>query len=180
MRKEYGKALRSLFSSQMTRAASHFEAVKVKSVFFSPGDRAWRWQANERLHCWIVLSPSKKDYDEFTVLIGWSRRARYPELSMVPCAELPTPGREEFAREEYLTRLPYLWGDDDQWWVVKEFRAAQSVAELAASLQPIPPSEARDAVDPQVRDPIGKIVEIGLPYLEALSHVVTDGPTARR
>jgi len=74
MRKEYGKALRTLFSSEMKRAVSNFEEVKVKSSYFWPGDRAFRWQATGHLHCWIVLSPSKKDYDEFTVLIGWSKR----------------------------------------------------------------------------------------------------------
>lgn len=174
MRKEYGKALRALFAAEMKRAASHFEEVKVKSVYFWPGDRAYRWQATDRLHCWIVLSPSKKDYDEFTVLIGWSRQGRYPELSMVPCAEHPTPNRGEFAREEYLTRLPYLWGNEDRWWVVKEFRAPQSVADLEASVQPIPASEAREAVAPLVKDAISKIEETGLPYLEALSRAVVD------
>ena len=128
----------------------------MKSVYFWPGDRAYRWQATDQVHCWIVLSPSKKDYDEFTVLIGWSRQGRYPELSMVPCAEYPTPNRGEFAREEYLTRLPYLWGNEDRWWVVKEFHAPQSVADLEASLQPIPPSEARDAVAPLVKDAISR------------------------
>jgi len=171
MRKEYGKALRSLFSSEMKRAVSDFEEVKVKSVYFWPGDRAYRRQATEQLHCWIVLSPSKKDYDEFTVLIGWSKRARYPELNMVPCAEHPTPSRDEFEQEEYFTRLPYLWGNEDKWWVVKEFRASETLADLEAGLQPISPSEAREAVAPLVRDAITMIKEKGLPYLQELSRV---------
>jgi hypothetical protein len=174
MRKEYGKALRSLFASEMKRTAGHFEEVKVKSIYFWPGDRAYRWQATEQLHCWIVLSPSKKDYDEFTVLIGWSKQARYPEISMVPCAEHPTPNRDEFAREEYFTRLPYLWGKEDKWWVVKEFCASQTLEELEASLQPVPPSEAKEAVAPLVRDAVNKIKEMGIPYLEELFRVETD------
>jgi hypothetical protein len=174
MRKEYGKALRTLFAEQMKQTVPHFEEVKVKSMYFWPGDRAYRWQANDQLHCWIVLSPSKKDYDEFTVLIGWSKQGRYPELGMVPCAEQPTPNRDEFANEEYLTRLPYLWTDEDRWWVVKKFRAPKSVAEIEASLKPILATEAKETVAPLVRNAIGKIQEFGLPYLEALSRVVTD------
>lgn len=168
MRKEYGKALRALFSSEMKRVASHFEEVKVKSMYFWAGDRAYRWQAADQLHCWIVLSPSKKDYDEFTVLIGWSKQGRYPELSMVPCVEAPTPNRGEFNNQEYLTRLPYLWTNVDKWWVVKKFRAPTSVTELEASLKPILASEAREAVAPLVCDVISKIKEIGIPYLEEL------------
>ncbi len=153
---------------------SDFEEVKVKSIYFWPGDRAYRWQATEQLNCWIVLSLSKKGYDEFTVLIGWSKQARYPELSMVPCAEHPTPNRDEFEKEEYFTRLPYLWGNEDKWWVVKEFRASQTLAELEASLQPISPSEAKKAVEPLVRDAVLMIKEKALPYLEELSRVETD------
>lgn len=168
MRKEYGKALRTLFASEMKQAASQFEEVKVKSIYFWPGDRAYRWEVTDRLHCWIVLSPSKKDHDEFTVLIGWSNKGRYPELSMIPCAEHPSPDRDEFEKEEYLTRLPYLWGKEDKWWVIKEFNAPLSVEEIEAGLQPIPSPEAREAVEPLVKDAIDKIKGAGLPYLEAL------------
>ena len=80
MRKEYGKALRILFAVQMKQVVGHFEQVRVESTYFWPGDRAYRWQASDQLHCWIVLSPSKKDYDQFTVLVGWSKQGRYPEL----------------------------------------------------------------------------------------------------
>ena len=174
MRKEYSKALRSLFSSEMKRAISHFEEVKVKSVYCWPGDRAYLWKATEQLHCWIVLSPNHKDYDEFTVLIGWSKQARYPELGMVPCAEYPTPNRDEFEREEYLTRLPYLWGNEDKWWVVQKFNASQTLKELEARLQPISSSEAIEAVAPLVRDAVHMIKDKGLPYLEELSYFETD------
>lgn len=106
MRKEYGKALRALFRAEMRRVASHFSETRVDSVFFFPGDRAYCWRATEQLHCWIILSPSKKDYDEFTVLIGWSKKARYPALSLG--LDYPTPERNEFDEDEYLTRLPFL------------------------------------------------------------------------
>jgi len=172
MRKEYGKALRTLFSKQMAKQLSQFEEIKINSIYFSPGDRAFRWKAADRLHCWIVLSPSKKDHDEFTVLIGWSKLGRYPELGMVPCAQMPTRFGDEFENEEYLTRLPYLWTDEDRWWVVKEFRPPSSLAEMQKDLEPVPAREAREAVAPLVHDAMEKIGKMGLPYLEAMSRQV--------
>jgi hypothetical protein len=179
MRKEYGQALRTLFAAEMRRVAPHFEAVRVKSRYFWPGDRAYRWRATERLHGWVVLSPSRKDYDAFTILIGWSRHARYPELNMVPCAELPTSSRDEFARDEYLTRLPYLWGQEDRWWVIREFDLRLTVAELEASLQPIPDVEAKASVAPGVVEAVSRIQTVGIPYLEELVRIET-GVSAKK
>ena len=173
MRKEYGQALRTLFAAEMRRVAPNFEAIKVKSRYFWPGDRAYLWRATETLYCWIVLNPSQKGHDEFTILIGWSRNARYPELSMVPCAEPPTPDRDEFARDEYLTRLPYLWGQDDQWWVVKEFKLRLTAAELEADLQPIPDVAAEACVAPCVIEAVSRIRTVGVPYLEEFVRVET-------
>jgi hypothetical protein len=169
MRKEYGKALHALFAAEMRRVTPHFEETKVTSVFFWPGDRAFCWQPTDGVVCWIVLSPSKKDYDEFTVLIGWSKHGRYPELSMVPCEKPPSPNRDEFDQGEYLTRLPYLVTQKDQWWVVEEFHVALSVADLEAKLAPIPPFKAQQAVAPLVSDAISQIEAIGIPYLEAFA-----------
>jgi len=61
MRKEYGKALRSLFTARMKAELPRFEETRVSSMYFWPGHRAFRWKASEQIHCWIVLSPSPKD-----------------------------------------------------------------------------------------------------------------------
>ena len=174
MRKEYGKALRTMFAAKMKAELRQFEEVKIKSLYFWPGDRAYRWIVNERLHCWIVLSPSKKDYDEFTVLVGWSKLGRYPELSMVPSPQLPNASRDEFNRDEYLARLPSLWTNIDSWWVVRKFRMPNSAADLAARIEPIPATTAREAVSPRVDDAILKIREFGVPYLEELARKFED------
>ncbi|MDM7997000.1 MAG: hypothetical protein QUT30_15120 [Acidobacteriota bacterium] len=165
MRKEYGKVLKRAFSACMKEIAPHFREIKVKSAHFWPGDRAYGWRINENVLCWIVLNPSQKDYDEFTILIGWSSRGRYPELSMVPCPEGPTAERGEFEKEEYLTRLPFLWSNEDKWWVIRQFAAPQSVDDLLAKMAPISDEEAERQVTPVVDDAIKKIAEIGLPYL---------------
>jgi hypothetical protein len=170
MRKEYSQALRKIFSRRMKEELPQFSETKVSSMYFWPGDRAYGWSVTDKLRCWIVLSPSKKDYDEFNILVGWSKLGRYPELSMVRCAEHPSPERREFKHDEYLTRLPYLWTDHDVWWVVKEFRPAQSVADLKVSLEPVSAAEAHHHVQPRVEDAIRKLNEYGIPYLKELCH----------
>jgi len=167
MRKEYGNALRKLFAAQMKQGLPRFGEVKVKSVYAAPGERAYRWIAREPIHCWIVLSPDPKDYDQFHVLIGWSKRARYPELSMIPSGLRPTPDRAEFAQDEYLIRLPDLWTPLDTPWVVREIRALTSVQDLQAGMAPISPDQALKDVAPLVNDAIERLKTYGLPYLEA-------------
>ncbi len=173
MRKEYGKALRKLFAEQMRETMPQFEAVKVQSMYFWPGDRAFRWAAGRNLTFWIVLSPDKKGREEFTLLVGWSRRGRYPELSVIPCPEGPSPERKEFASQEYLTRLPSLWTDRDVWWVVERLRVPRSISELQASLKPISAEAATAAVAPRVREAIAELQEHALPYFEELRSAVS-------
>lgn len=173
MRKEYGKAVRQLFAARMQEVAPQFEAAKVKAACFWPGQRAWRWRVTDNIVCWIVLSPSQKDYDEFTVLVGWSTSGGYPALTMVPSFELPDAAKTEFAQAEYLARLPFLWGKVDSWWVVREFRMARTVEELQASIAPIAEADALRQAAPLVDDAIDKLVAFGLPYLADFAAVVT-------
>jgi hypothetical protein len=170
MRKEYGKALRDAFAERMKTRFSQFQALTVRTQYFFPGDRAYRWIPREPVHCWIVLHPSKKDYDWFNVLVGWSRLARYPELGMVPCMEQPSAHRQEFENDEYLTRLPYLFdGGKDTWWEVRAFEPPTSLEELAKWVAPISVHEAREAVKPLVVDAMDKIAEYAVPYLRELA-----------
>lgn len=115
------------------------------------------------LCCWIVLSPSLKDYDEFTVMVGWSKYGRYPETGVIPCVS-PTPDHAEFSETDYLIRLPQLWSGED-FWVVKPFKAALTMDELQASIAPITRQEAETLVLPQVEAAFGKLMDTGLPYL---------------
>jgi len=68
-----------------------FEAVKVTSGPFWPGDHAYRWIVSEPRHCWLGLSPSKKADDTFTIRVGWSQWARDPALNRVRCSAYPSP-----------------------------------------------------------------------------------------
>jgi hypothetical protein len=169
MRKEYGKALRDEFWKGMKQRFPQFKEVQIDSSYFFPGDRAFRWIPCEPVHCWIILHPSKKDYDWFNVLVGWSRLARYPELSMVPCLEPPTPELLEPTQAEYLTRLPYFWNEgQDPWWEIRKSEIPASLEDLMKSLAPISAGEAKDAVKPLVNDALDRIAEYAIPYLQAL------------
>lgn len=165
MRKEYGTVLRRYFSKKMRETLPEFKEEKVQSAYLWPGQRAFGRLVAGSLQCWIVLSPSPKDYDEFTVLIGWSTLGRYPELSVIPSPQSPSPDRAEFSQPEYLTRLPQLWTQRDEWWVIQEFEPALTVEQMTARMAPIPAPAAEAKVIPRVDDAIGKLIAFGLPYL---------------
>ncbi|RRR70640.1 MAG: hypothetical protein EI684_13025 [Candidatus Viridilinea halotolerans] len=165
MRKEFSKALRTSFSKKMQTLVPQFHPEKVTSSYCWPGERAFCNRIDESLCCWIVLSPSPKDYDEFTLLLGWSIYGKYPETGVVPLLNLPTPDHKEFAQPEYLMRLPQLWTESDPWWVIKPFTVALTSAQLQASLTPLTQAETEVLVLPQVEAAFGKLLEVGLPYL---------------
>lgn len=165
MRKEFGKVLRDYFSTRMHSLAPEYAAEKVKSMYLWPGERAFRRRIDDSLHCWIVLSPSAKDYDEFTVMVGWSNHARYPELSVIPSPVSPAPDHAEFSQPEYLIRLPQLWSGED-YWVIKPFRGPLTIKQLQASILPVTKQEAEALVVPQVDSALSRLMETGLPYLK--------------
>ena len=165
MRKEYGKILRQSFSKLMKEKLPEFKEEKVHSNYIWPGQRAFSPSISQSIKCWIVLSPSLKDYDEFTVLIGWSTLGRYPELTAIPSNILPSPDRTEFRQAEYLIRLPQLWTEKDAWWVVEKFEQALTVAQMMAKMAPLSAKTAEEKVIPCVEDAVNKVVDVGIPYL---------------
>lgn len=167
MRKEFGKILRDSFSRRMKSTIPDFKEEKVKSIYIGPGERAFCKKLDDSLWCWIVLSPSPKDYDEFTLMVGWSTYGRYPELSVIPSFIQPTPDHAEFSEPEYLIRLPQLWSGGDFWWVIKPFKVAQTIEQLKASMASISKQEAELLVLPQVDLAFDKLIESGLPYLQS-------------
>jgi hypothetical protein len=132
MKKEYGAALRKLFAEQMRACFPEFVETKVNSRLFIPGDRAYVSASPTGTWLWIVLSPHWKGAEEFTVHIGWSRKARYPELSAVPSAIRPNAGGNEREHEEYMTRLPYLWESRPEYWVIDSFVRGSTPKEALA------------------------------------------------
>lgn len=82
MRKEDGKALREAFAREMRARLPEFEPLSTASKYLFPGERVDHRRPLDSVLCIVILVPSRKDTDEFTVEIGWSKRGRFPELGM--------------------------------------------------------------------------------------------------
>jgi hypothetical protein len=167
MRKEFSKALRTFFERAMKEQLPEYKPVKVKSVYLGPGERAYCWSPGGPVHCYIILVPSPKDTDEFTIELAWSVHGRFPELGMRPSG-LPSADLSEFRQEEFACRLGNLWTKEDIWWRLSNaapFEEALSFEALVARSKPVAAGEAEAAVEPQVRDAMEKLRTHGVTYL---------------
>jgi hypothetical protein len=184
MRKEYQAALRELFADGLARACPQFTLVKKHSALAGfPGERAYCWRISESMFLWVVLIPDAKR-EAFFVELGWSKKGRFPQLSMRPSwARPPDAGSEE----EYLCRLGELSRGNDFGWVVEEFRLGATKQEMmsyiAAQTQPISPEAARTRVLPRVEEALQELARHGLPFLlsrHAQPDAPVDAPQAAR
>lgn len=168
MRKEYGNALREIFTEGFHRVCPFFALVKKPSILaVVPGERAYRWAFTERQHMWVVLVPDQKR-EAFTIELGWSRLGRFPQLTMRPSFARP---KEAGSEDEYLCRLGELSRGQDWWWVIEElplnFSQEQFMAYIMAQTKPISPETARSRVSPLVNEAVSEFERFGLPFLRA-------------
>ncbi|MGB6065367.1 MAG: hypothetical protein WBG50_11195 [Desulfomonilaceae bacterium] len=171
MRKEYGKALREVFTQELKVHLPQFLPVKISSLNIFPGERGFRWVPAEPTHFWIILCPDQKGHEAFTVELGWSRLGRFPELGMRPSSNAPSENRDEFALEEYVCRLGMLMTGGDLWWHLEnplEHLASQEtyMAYLQQKVSPISQEEATRIVRPRAEDAVEKLRLYAVPYLE--------------
>ncbi len=166
MRKEYGAALRELFTVGLARACPQFTLVKKHSTLAGfPGERAYCWRISETVILWVVLVPDGKR-EAFFVELGWSKKGRFPQLTMRPSLARPP---DAGAEEEYLCRLGELSRGNDFGWVVEELRLGATqqevMAYITAQTQPISPDVARARVLPHAEEALRELVQHGLPFL---------------
>lgn len=171
MRKEYGKALRDTFDREMKARLPAFNLLRSKSMYIFPGERVYYRIPRDPIYCLIILVPSRKDTDEFTIEIGWSKLGRFPE-SLRPSLQLPTATRTEFEQTEYVCRLSYFWTRQDVWWRVGAtakldiLNPKDQMEALMARVKPVSPEEAQAAVQGPVEDAIEKLRVHAIPYLD--------------
>jgi hypothetical protein len=167
MRKEYSKALRALFTKKLNEIDSNFKEIKVANGFLQPGERAYQWEVNDRLYCFIILVPDRSGADSFTVEIGWSTKARFPQIGFRP---LPASLlNEEFVNDEYVFRLPIISMKKDFWWQVGEGRnllLIDPIKFIEDNERKIDNEEAMKNVLPHVEDAIRHINNYGIPFLK--------------
>lgn len=171
MRKEYGKALRAVFTQEMKAHLPQFLPIKVSSFYIFPGEKAFRWVPAEPNHFWIILCPDQKGREAFTLELGWSRFGRFPELGTRPSTKVPSKNRDEFALDEYVCRLGMLMTGEDLWWRLEnplEYLDSQEtyMAYLQQKVSPISQEEATRVVTPHVEDAVEKLRLYAVPYLE--------------
>ncbi len=54
----------------------------------------------------------------------------------------------------------------DYWWTIEEFRQAQSIEELGASLEKLSASMVQERLQPRVKEAMDALEKHGIPYLE--------------
>jgi hypothetical protein len=175
MRREYQAALRELFTDGLACACPQFTLVKKHSALAGfPGERAYCWRISESNSLWLVLIPDGKR-EAFFVEVGWSKKGRFPQLTMRPSWARPP---DAWSEEEYLCRLGDLSRGNDSGWVVEELRLGatqqEMMAYIAAQTQPISPEVARARVLPRVEEALRELVQYGLPFLSR--HAQPDAP----
>ena len=166
MRKEYGAALRKVFIERLAQVCPDFIPARqhIAPARF-PGERAYCCRVSDTVYHWVVLIPDQKR-EAFFVELGWSRSARFPQLTMRPSAARPGEAGSE---NEYLCRLGVLAGRNDFGFVVEELPldATQDamMAYILAQTQPLSPELAQARVAPRVEDALRELVQHGLPFL---------------
>lgn len=169
MSREFNAAVKRRFAEALPAVAPAFATtLKGPKPWACPGEAAYSWAVDAGRRAWIILVPSLKGYNEFTVELGWSRRGRYPELGMRPSPVGPTRDRGEWAQEEYLCRLHALAPEVPEWWRVAPGRdPADLLADAQAMTATLTRDEAEAAAAPLVAAALAALQAHGVPYLAA-------------
>lgn len=169
MSREFNSAVKRRLADAMPDVAPAFSpALKGPKPWACPGEAAYRWAVDARRLAWIIMVPSLKGYNEFTVELGWSRLGRYPELGMRPSHQRPSAARSEWTLEEYLCRLDALAPGAPEWWrPAHGGDPADLLAEARALTVPLTRAEAEDAAAPLVAEALAALRAHGVPYLTA-------------
>lgn len=140
--------------------------------FACPGEVPLAWAPDPARVAWVFLVPSPKGYNEFTIELGWSLLARYPQLTLRPSFHRPTPERTEWKEPEYICRLNALTAGVPEWWGHGALETAAEDPETLltaamATTAKLTPTEAERVAEPLVAGAVEALVATGIPYLQA-------------
>jgi len=167
MRKVYADALRELFAEGLAAVSPNFGFVRRHGPLAgTPGERAYRRAVSRDLLQWLVIVPDAKR-EAFFLEIGWSRRGRFPQLTMRPS---PVRPGDAGPQEEVLVRLREVAGEHDFGWTIEEPPMGGThedmLAYLVAQAEPLAPDVAWARVAPRVDEALALWIGVGLPFLE--------------
>lgn len=175
MRKEYGKVLRKDFGAMLKEIAPEFKEWNFKDSLL-PGQRVYQWEVKDNIYCYIILLPSPKGGNNFTIELGWSKLGRFPELSCRPSTQFPSSTHDEFELPEYICRLGMLSEGNHDWWKIEEsgwdivkrggvFNELVAHQMIIESLKPLSAEEAEARVLPKLEAAMKMLADYGIPYL---------------
>lgn len=164
--KAFNAAVRDLFAAEMVGGAPTYQRqAPGPKPHALPGEIAW---AATGQRTWIILVPSLKGYNEFTVEVGWSLLGRYPELGARPIPVRPDANRSEWSRPEGLLRIVSLDQRYPEWWQLEAEGAADDLlAQAEAATRTLTAAEAARAAAHLVPNAIAAVREVAIPYLTA-------------
>lgn len=171
MRKEYRKAVRELFTRGMQSRLPQFEPTRVNAPILFNGETVFCWEASNRLHCFVLLVPNSRGHQSFTVELGWSHAARFPDVSSKPTLMLGAGDPNPVDVSEGIVRLGAIVSRNDVWWELPD-PALQQPADLAAlqeSIKPISTSVARQRASGPVEACLVALEGDGVDFFRSLA-----------
>jgi hypothetical protein len=165
MRKEYSKAIKVEISNLIMTKFPEFRQIKCSDSLF-PGQLVFQWDVNKNLACFLILLPSQKGVDEFTIEMGWSKFGRFPELRSRP--SILTPDENSYSNAEAIFRLTALSRGKDFWWKVgnqSDLIMTDPIKAILESSRKISYEEASSTVKNSIQESMSEFIQFGIPFL---------------
>jgi hypothetical protein len=179
VRRVLGKEVKRRFCEQLRECLPQIAGVKHDRNRF--GWKVFEWALSSDVKADLCLCLSVRD-DAFTVEIGWSRQGRFPGHLGIMFPHDIARARihaSEPVDGEFLTRLPYLYTDKDEWWeviprlTVKEILEQQQRQIETGQVEETPIEVGLERIEPLVSEAVERIVTYGLPWLSEQCRMAT-------
>lgn len=169
MRKEYSKLLKDLFSQRLEEIAPEFKEIKVPDPVY-PGQRTYQWIPSQGLLCFIILVPSPKGDDRYTIELGWSTLGKFPRIeemgSWITIYKL-TPERKEYDLPVCICRLGNIHSGKDIWWGIgNKWDVSKLKFEDFINPEPITREEVTMQILSSLDEVMPLLVESGISFLK--------------
>jgi len=147
MEKGLSKTIKNHWASLMEMDLPHYLPYKGKTIYLWNDEKAW-WFRKDKIALFVIFTTHPKGGSEFTIELGWSKKMRFPELSMRPFLT---------TKEEIIHPQKY----EEATFRITEFKEQQD--ELGGFI-----SISRDSFESVLDGQMKVLLEQGVPYLESI------------
>lgn len=170
MQRRLSKAVIRRFGEFLKARLPQF--VEIAREPGSLNSKVYEWEISPGRKAYVALYLSRRD-DAFTIDVAWSHQGRFPahlglmEPRSVPRARIRA---SEPIEGEFLTRLPSLFSDRDEWWEVIPRLSVEEILERqqqmieTGQLVETPIEVGFERLDSLVRDAVNKIADYAVPW----------------